>query len=180
VSGQLDAPAALPPGKEPRYPLYRRLGGPQSQSGRCGEEKILHPTGTQTSNSRVIQPIASRYTYYDLPFPCKWDICKYLNLDPLPNHSIFSCDEELNLCYENDDAYVTLSVRDGLVKSGMCSSSHGDTYFPLRQRVRTSSKSHLAPYMRIRDRGMNLSPTFIEFSALHSSVRGPAPSGPGV
>jgi hypothetical protein len=27
------APAALPPGKT-RYPLYRRLGGPQGQSGR--------------------------------------------------------------------------------------------------------------------------------------------------
>jgi hypothetical protein len=27
----------LPPGKEPpRYPLYRRLGGPQSRSGRRG------------------------------------------------------------------------------------------------------------------------------------------------
>jgi hypothetical protein len=27
VSGQLHAPAALPPGKEPWYPLDRRLGG---------------------------------------------------------------------------------------------------------------------------------------------------------
>jgi hypothetical protein len=31
VSGQLHAPTALPPGKSPRYPLYR-LGGPQSRS----------------------------------------------------------------------------------------------------------------------------------------------------
>jgi hypothetical protein len=30
----------------PRYPLDRRLGGPQSRSGRCGEEKILDHTGT--------------------------------------------------------------------------------------------------------------------------------------
>jgi hypothetical protein len=29
----------------PRYPLERRLGGPQSRSGRSGEEKILDPTG---------------------------------------------------------------------------------------------------------------------------------------
>jgi len=36
VSGQLHAPAALPPGKEPWYPLDRRLGGPQSRSGRGG------------------------------------------------------------------------------------------------------------------------------------------------
>jgi hypothetical protein len=27
---------ALPPGKDPRYPLYRRLGGPQSRSGHRG------------------------------------------------------------------------------------------------------------------------------------------------
>ena len=33
VGGQRYAPAALPPGKT-RYPLYRRLGGPQGRSGR--------------------------------------------------------------------------------------------------------------------------------------------------
>jgi hypothetical protein len=40
VSGQHHAPAALyPRGKDPRYPLDRRLGGPQSRSGPRG--KIL-------------------------------------------------------------------------------------------------------------------------------------------
>jgi len=29
-----------PPGKSPRYPWDRRLGGPQSRSGRGGEEKV--------------------------------------------------------------------------------------------------------------------------------------------
>jgi hypothetical protein len=43
VSGQLHAPAAFPPGKEIRYPLNRRLGGPQSRSGRDGEEKNSQP-----------------------------------------------------------------------------------------------------------------------------------------
>jgi len=33
VGGKRHDPAALPPGKN-RYPLYRRLGGPQSRSGR--------------------------------------------------------------------------------------------------------------------------------------------------
>jgi hypothetical protein len=37
VSGQLHAPAALLHGKNPWYPLSRRLGGPQSLSGRGGE-----------------------------------------------------------------------------------------------------------------------------------------------
>jgi hypothetical protein len=43
VSGQLHAPAALPPGKEPQFPLDRRLGGPKSRSGRGGEEKNSQP-----------------------------------------------------------------------------------------------------------------------------------------
>jgi hypothetical protein len=30
-----------PEGKNPWYPLYRRLDGPQSQSGCCGEEKNI-------------------------------------------------------------------------------------------------------------------------------------------
>jgi hypothetical protein len=38
VSGQLQAPAALLPGKSPRYPLDKRLGGPRRRSGRRGEE----------------------------------------------------------------------------------------------------------------------------------------------
>jgi hypothetical protein len=39
MSGQLHAPAALPQGKSPRYSLDKRLDGPQSHSGRGGEEK---------------------------------------------------------------------------------------------------------------------------------------------
>jgi hypothetical protein len=40
VSGQHHAPAALyPRGKDPRYPVDKRLGGPQSRSGRRGQKK---------------------------------------------------------------------------------------------------------------------------------------------
>jgi hypothetical protein len=40
VSGQHHAPAALyPRGKDPRYPLYRRLGGSQSRCGHRGYRK---------------------------------------------------------------------------------------------------------------------------------------------
>jgi len=45
----------LTPGKT-RYPLYRRLGGPQDRSGRA---EILVPTGIR---SRTVQPVDSRYT----------------------------------------------------------------------------------------------------------------------
>jgi hypothetical protein len=51
VSGQLHNPAALPQGKSPCYQLGRRLGGPQSGSGRGGLEKNSQPTpGTEPQN----------------------------------------------------------------------------------------------------------------------------------
>jgi hypothetical protein len=43
VSGQLHVPATLFREKSPQYPLNMRLGGPQSRSGRGGEEKNLCP-----------------------------------------------------------------------------------------------------------------------------------------
>jgi hypothetical protein len=39
-----------------RYPLDRRLGWPQSWSGRRGEEKIIYPTGTRTPTPRSSSP----------------------------------------------------------------------------------------------------------------------------
>jgi hypothetical protein len=41
-----------PRGKSPRYPLDRRLGEPQSRSGRCCEEKILYLSATRTPASQ--------------------------------------------------------------------------------------------------------------------------------
>ena len=56
VGGERHAPAALPPGKT-RYPMYRRLGGPQSWSGRV--RKISPPQGF---DPRTVQLVASRYS----------------------------------------------------------------------------------------------------------------------
>jgi hypothetical protein len=61
VGGQRHAPAALPPGKT-RYPLYRRLSGPQGQSGRV--RKISPPPGF---DPRTVQPVASRYIDWAIP-----------------------------------------------------------------------------------------------------------------
>ena len=61
VSGQPHAPAVLPPGKETRYPLYRRLGGPQGLSERV--RKISPPP---EFDPRTVQSVASRYTDYVL------------------------------------------------------------------------------------------------------------------
>ena len=61
VGAQHHAPAALPPVKT-RYPLYRRLGGPQGRSGRV--RKISPPPGF---DPRTVQPSASSYTDWDSP-----------------------------------------------------------------------------------------------------------------
>ena len=61
LDGQRHAPAALPPVKS-RYPLYRRLGGPQGRSVRV--RKISLPPGF---GPRTVQPVASRYTDCAIP-----------------------------------------------------------------------------------------------------------------
>jgi len=48
-----------PQGKSPWYPLDRRLGGPQSQSGCSGEEKNSQPL--LELKPSIIQPIAQCY-----------------------------------------------------------------------------------------------------------------------
>ena len=56
VCGQRHALAALLPGRT-RYPLYRRLGGPQRLSGQF--RNFSPPPGFDPRN---IQTVASRYT----------------------------------------------------------------------------------------------------------------------
>jgi hypothetical protein len=45
------------PGKDNRYPFYRRLVGPQGRSGRV--QKKSTPPGF---DPRTVQPVANRYT----------------------------------------------------------------------------------------------------------------------
>jgi hypothetical protein len=56
--------------KSPRYPLYRRLGVPQSRSGQHGEVKILDPTGTRTPTSSVVQPVGRYVNKYCIVGSC--------------------------------------------------------------------------------------------------------------
>jgi len=58
VGDQRHAPAALPPGKT-RYPLYRRLGGPQGRYRRVRKNLTPPPPGF---DPRTTQPVASHYT----------------------------------------------------------------------------------------------------------------------
>jgi hypothetical protein len=78
VSGQCHAPAAFyPRGKEPRYPLGRRLGGPQSRS------KYRSWRKSPFLRLPVIEPWSPGHpvrcqTLYWLNYPCSW-----LNLVPV-------------------------------------------------------------------------------------------------
>jgi hypothetical protein len=94
VGGQRHASATLPPGKEPRYAFYRKLGGPQGRSGQL--RKILPLSGF---DSQTVQPLASRYTVYDLwpPKMCinivnvQYHVIKYYqNLSSLSSTSVTS------------------------------------------------------------------------------------------
>jgi hypothetical protein len=55
-------PSRFTPGEETRYPLYRRLCGPQSRSGRV--RKISSQLGFEL---RTAQLVASRYTFCAFP-----------------------------------------------------------------------------------------------------------------
>jgi hypothetical protein len=50
---------ALHQGKDPQYPLDRRLGGPQSRSEHGLEEKSSAPVGVQTP---IVHPVVGHYT----------------------------------------------------------------------------------------------------------------------
>jgi hypothetical protein len=56
-------------GKEPPYRLYRRLGGPQSRSGRCGEGKNLSHAGNRTP---AVHPTARHYINWAIPVITLW------------------------------------------------------------------------------------------------------------
>jgi hypothetical protein len=55
-------PGRFIPGKETRYLLYMRLGGPQGRYGRL--RKISPPSGF---DPRTVQPVASHYTDWAIP-----------------------------------------------------------------------------------------------------------------
>jgi hypothetical protein len=83
--GQRHTPTAFHPGMT-RYPLYRRLGGPQGRSGRM--QIISPPPGF---DPRTVQYVASRYTDRATPDTgtsqkeqfehCNWPITPDTSLD---------------------------------------------------------------------------------------------------
>ena len=84
VGGQRHAPAALPPGKT-RYPLYRRLGGPQGWSGRVW--KILPTTGIRSPE----RPARGKSLYWlSYPDPHLTELPRPTPYLTTPTHTILS------------------------------------------------------------------------------------------
>jgi hypothetical protein len=70
VGSQRHSPAALPPGKT-RYPLYRRLGGPQTRSGQVW--KTSPPAGIRFPDRPARSESLYRLSYPGVPqFLCTW------------------------------------------------------------------------------------------------------------
>jgi len=55
------------PQRKTWYPLYRKLGEPGGRSGRVWRKEYLVPT--RALEPRTVQPVARRYTDYDIPAP---------------------------------------------------------------------------------------------------------------
>jgi hypothetical protein len=109
VGCQHHAPAALPPGKETRYPSHRRLGGPQGRSGWA--QKISPPPGFDL---RTVQPIQHSTWYiiisqngeYEGYRLARW-ICHTCRFSPIP-------------------LFLTIVVEFQFVKFWLCSYPSGD------------------------------------------------------
>ena len=74
-------PCRFIPGKETRYPLYRRLCGPQGRSGRV--RKISPSPGFDPS------PASSRSLYW-LRYPGPQNSCPYCEKRQTPNHLYYA------------------------------------------------------------------------------------------
>ena len=72
------------PGKETRYALYRRLGGPQGRSGRVW--KISPPPGF---DRLTVQTVASHYTDHAIPVHVEYRIFKCFKLSTCSYHRPF-------------------------------------------------------------------------------------------
>jgi hypothetical protein len=75
MSGHLYAPAALPPGKEPRYPL-------DWVGHRAGlndvEKRKFWPYRDSNSDPSFVQPVTRSYSDYAIPAPRKIGLIKFL------------------------------------------------------------------------------------------------------
>jgi hypothetical protein len=88
--------SSLLPG-ETRYPLYRRLGGPQGRSGQV--RKISPPP---RFDPRTVQPVTSRYTdYATRPTDIAWVTLILRARGPNPDLESFTLTEEFHTDHQS-------------------------------------------------------------------------------
>jgi hypothetical protein len=68
-----------PRGRRSRYTLGRRLGGPQSRSGRCGVEKNIFPLSEIKHRPSIPQTAAIPTELSRLQVLVLWYICGYIS-----------------------------------------------------------------------------------------------------
>jgi hypothetical protein len=73
VSGQLHAPAALPPGKETRVPIGGGWIGSRAVLDAVVKRKIPSPRRESNPRTPIIQPVAQRYTDWNVTVLIKED-----------------------------------------------------------------------------------------------------------
>jgi hypothetical protein len=106
LGGKLHAPAALPQGKSPWYPLDRKMDGPQSRSGRGGEEKNSQPLPgiePQNPDRPARSPALYRLSYHG-SFMLK--VAKKSNW--INTNEITSEEYHSNMCTDSVCNYLTM------------------------------------------------------------------------
>jgi len=106
VRGGWSTPRAssFAPGKETRYPLSRRLGGPQGLSG-----QLRKTSSPPQFDARTIQPVASHYTECAIPT----HVCERYRLECRPKRRCLSLLYTPVICWyvcvtsNNNDCYIT-------------------------------------------------------------------------
>ena len=108
VGGQRDAPTALPPWKEIRCPLYRRLGGSQGRSGR-----VRKFSPSPVFDYRTVQPVAGRYTDWAIAA----HIFRHIIFGGQVIHTVKYADDLVLLAKEEK---VLQDMIDKLIEIGRC------------------------------------------------------------
>jgi hypothetical protein len=134
VSGQLHAPATLPHGNKPWYPLDRRLGGTQRRSEHGGEEKnsqplpglepqivqsVVQSCATELSRHQIETYSAQKF-YNGITINCKvfwvWPTVETENITDVSEVPIasFTVEVTLSLSSEKQGCTVAMDRSDNL------------------------------------------------------------------
>ena len=96
VGGQRHAPATFTPEQETRYPLYRRLGGPQNRTGWVRKTspltgfvlRTVHPVASRCTNWAIAAHVYVIFSEYNLEYSHHYIFFKIFELGYF-KHKIF-------------------------------------------------------------------------------------------